>query len=437
MSLTFLNQPKRWQSAQLPVLYEFDYKVVLPPLNTGNPDYIGSYLQFNNAGKLRILAVIGNSNVPIVGGAFYVGSGSELKYPEPVTVTANGQVALGNGDVYLYYDTDTDYRGGDYIDLYTLEFVEKFNPGFRLYVDNADAGPIRYDRDISGRFRFNLSPYLRKYFRNMGFPGMSLGIEAALFRKYRVDYTINGVTTTGEDRYAINSMVQPANPACANNLPDWQFDLSTLQCEQNNPRTNSNRVARQKDVNPNSPTFNQFRNSGALFYYDSNATSCPVTYASEARSQQFRRNNCAAGSIGSFVTYTIPAGAHTSTISQADANAKADAALAAGGQAYANANGVCSVISPSFDFRNVSTEFAGIVQGTYADIYILVPTGGPVTLYYDIVNKINGVVQSSSVHSAMITGTDFLVSAYTRLVRNDPGANQLEETIYTNLRLNP
>lgn len=58
-----------------------------------------------------------------------------------------------------------------------------------------------------------------------------------------------------------------------------------------------------------------------------------------SRSAAFTRNNCADGLTGSTVTFSKQ---YTSTISQADAESRADANFATDGQAFANANGTCS-----------------------------------------------------------------------------------------------
>ena len=47
------------------------------------------------------------------------------------------------------------------------------------------------------------------------------------------------------------------------------------------------------------------------------------------------------------MTYNVAAGAYTSTISQADADAKAQADVTANGQTYANTNGTCSPVAPT------------------------------------------------------------------------------------------
>lgn len=70
-------------------------------------------------------------------------------------------------------------------------------------------------------------------------------------------------------------------------------------------------------------------------------TSCPVTYTNNLITETFTKDNCGAGYIGGNVTYSIPAAKYSSTISQADADQKADNELATYGQAHANTNGTC------------------------------------------------------------------------------------------------
>ncbi|MGK6353529.1 DUF5977 domain-containing protein [Parapedobacter sp. DT-150] len=57
-------------------------------------------------------------------------------------------------------------------------------------------------------------------------------------------------------------------------------------------------------------------------------------------SQSFTKGNCTSGN-GTSVTYRVPAKKYSSTISQADADAKAQADIQANGQNYANQHGVC------------------------------------------------------------------------------------------------
>jgi YD repeat-containing protein len=74
-------------------------------------------------------------------------------------------------------------------------------------------------------------------------------------------------------------------------------------------------------------------------YANANAV---CTFLNAARIQQFTRNNCATGGAPGNVIYAVPAGIYTSTVSQADADQQALNDIAANGQNYANANGVCT-----------------------------------------------------------------------------------------------
>ena len=67
-----------------------------------------------------------------------------------------------------------------------------------------------------------------------------------------------------------------------------------------------------------------------------------IIYQSAEKSGNFTRNNCGSGYTGSTVTYTVPAGTYTSTISPEDADQQAQADVNANGQAYANGNGTCT-----------------------------------------------------------------------------------------------
>ena len=73
----------------------------------------------------------------------------------------------------------------------------------------------------------------------------------------------------------------------------------------------------------------------------------PVTYSS-TKSGSFSKNNCAVGKIGSVVNFSANA---TSNISQADADLKAQTAVNAGGQAYANTNGACTTATSTFYYQ--------------------------------------------------------------------------------------
>ncbi len=85
----------------------------------------------------------------------------------------------------------------------------------------------------------------------------------------------------------------------------------------------------QNDINANGQTY------ANTYGY------CIIEYSSALRSGVFTRNNCTGGATGENVSYVVPAGTYTSTISQADADRKADDDVALNGQQYANTNGSC------------------------------------------------------------------------------------------------
>ncbi|WP_160710866.1 DUF5977 domain-containing protein [Chitinophaga solisilvae] len=101
--------------------------------------------------------------------------------------------------------------------------------------------------------------------------------------------------------------------------------------------------------------------------YYGGPTGCPDNqeYSNAAYTQTFTRNNCPAGYAPGSVAYTVNAGTYTSTISQEDANQLAvnDAMLK--GQAYANANGTCTLIyysvakSGTYTRNNCQPGFTG------------------------------------------------------------------------------
>ena len=65
-------------------------------------------------------------------------------------------------------------------------------------------------------------------------------------------------------------------------------------------------------------------------------------YLSAQKSGNAQKNNCAAG-IGSLEEYTVPQGSHSSTVSQAAADALAQAEVDAKKQTYANDKGTCTI----------------------------------------------------------------------------------------------
>jgi hypothetical protein len=83
------------------------------------------------------------------------------------------------------------------------------------------------------------------------------------------------------------------------------------------------------------------------YNYAGQAINCngQVFTNTQAYSGQFQKTGCTTGFVGSTVTYTVPIGTVTSSVSEADANTKALARVSLDGPAYANANGTCIPIS--------------------------------------------------------------------------------------------
>ena len=80
-------------------------------------------------------------------------------------------------------------------------------------------------------------------------------------------------------------------------------------------------------------------------YANSHGTCNTIKWYNVKKSKSFRKNDCDPDTEeGSLVTMTIEAGQFSSTISQEDADRKAEAELNAKGQDYANSHGTCNTI---------------------------------------------------------------------------------------------
>lgn len=90
----------------------------------------------------------------------------------------------------------------------------------------------------------------------------------------------------------------------------------------------------------------------------------PTMYFNEKLTGEKQKDNCGSGYAGSIVTYTVAANKYSSLISQADANAKAQAEIdVVLTQAYANANGTCTLLAvPSFRLTQNRVYQAGFGQ---------------------------------------------------------------------------
>ena len=80
-------------------------------------------------------------------------------------------------------------------------------------------------------------------------------------------------------------------------------------------------------------------------YNYSGQTEASNIFYNSARPVAIQKLGCTGCLVGSYVTYTVPAEAYLSTLSQLDADNKAQLDVNANGQAYANSNGTCSAPS--------------------------------------------------------------------------------------------
>ena len=103
-----------------------------------------------------------------------------------------------------------------------------------------------------------------------------------------------------------------------------------------------------------------------MYANSSDVTPCvgQTVYYNDEQSQGFYKNDCSNGT-GSLVTYDVPMNTYSSTISKDDANNKALSDIAANGQAYANANGTCTIYA-QITYEN--TFFAG--DNVYGDVVV-------------------------------------------------------------------
>jgi hypothetical protein len=122
----------------------------------------------------------------------------------------------------------------------------------------------------------------------------------------------------------------------------------TSECDVNNRITyyeydNLGRLQFIKDADKNIVKAYEYNSVSA-----SKLNGCPGgPYSNRMISEDFRKSNCGSGYMGGLVTFTVPAGMFTSTISQEDADLKAEQQLLANGQSNANSStapGSCKVI---------------------------------------------------------------------------------------------
>ncbi|HZK71758.1 MAG TPA: DUF5977 domain-containing protein, partial [Clostridia bacterium] len=99
-------------------------------------------------------------------------------------------------------------------------------------------------------------------------------------------------------------------------------------------------------------------NANKQVYANTNGTCIAqsVIYYNTQTSATATKNDCGTGYKGSVVTYIVAAKKYNSTVSQIDADNMATTDLSANKQAYANANGTCTIIAQTAIFYNTQTS---------------------------------------------------------------------------------
>ncbi|MHA4894550.1 DUF5977 domain-containing protein [Pedobacter sp. PWIIR3] len=160
--------------------------------------------------------------------------------------------------------------------------------------------------------------------------------------------------TSGSVTGTISQFV-PFNPTTYNAT---SFKL-TLTNSSSTPTTVLVRLMVTRQNNPNNTNTQYARTIEQSITVNPQVT---TTYYNAARSQVFNKNNCGSGYVGSAVTYSVPANQYSSTVSQADADGKAQNQINLNGQSYANTNGTCGVDYSNWvtmaSFPMVSDDFS-------------------------------------------------------------------------------
>lgn len=133
----------------------------------------------------------------------------------------------------------------------------------------------------------------------------------------------------------------------------------TSTCDENNRITyyeydEKGRIRFVKDEKSNIVKMYEYNNATNKRSACPDQNPLPLEFTNLETSEIFIKNDCKTGLIGTAVTYTIPAGTYTSTISQEVVDLLVQQNLQANGQAYANANGTCI---QQYTNEAVSAEF--------------------------------------------------------------------------------
>lgn len=189
--------------------------------------------------------------------------------------------------------------------------------------------------------------------------------------------------------------------------PAWQFDPTTEVCDiSSDKRPYRDSKAKMKDANPLSPSYNTYRNNGALYAYRVSSPTCPNAFTSVSYSITFTKTNCPGGTGGSTDVLTVPAGAFLSLIGQGEADLKAYTYLNQNGNGIYNGT-ILPENYPPFDNEAIEKNFpvgtcpvpeTGEVQPTLAKYTLSSPSFGFVVVSLSrALNNDNQLILSGSV----------------------------------------
>lgn len=182
-----------------------------------------------------------------------------------------------------------------------------------------------------------------------------------ILNRYKYNYANGAINYLSSERSIV--LMRNNCPSGFSSSPGVKYIVPAGSYVSTISRSDANAMA-EADMNANAQN------------YANNICECLRIYYSTAISASFSKNNCPSGaSSGASVTYTVPFGKYTSTVSQSEADLKAQQDLTANGQTYANTHGSCALylnreIAGSFTRNNCSS---GYVSGS--PISYTVPAG--------------------------------------------------------------
>jgi hypothetical protein len=200
------------------------------------------------------------------------------------------------------------------------------------------------------------------------------GINGFIYYEYEIPQGGSNVTVSASNGAVIDELRLYPKTARMRTVTYDPLIGKTSECDVNNRITyyeydNLGRLRFVKDENKNIVKMYEYNNISAA-----KQNGCPVTYYNHLISEVFTKANCDAGFIGSDVIFNVPANTYSSTISQEDADEKAENYLLTNGQNYANANGTCiQLYLNTLQSQSFTTECEeGYIGGT---IIYSVPAG--------------------------------------------------------------